>query len=387
MLKRFYSKRSGFTLVEIIIAFAVFAIMASMVCQILQLSVAARRSNNIYQRELAEQESVLTVIEKSNKMYSGEKGKISLDFGGKTIEIPYDVHSAKPDAEFAEEGLNYFVANVNYQTSGEIPATPGGDAGGASNTGSQMSRMDTRITGTGGISYINIMDVVKDENTYAEGDKFAIPEGHTRYFIRCNASDKNMTLKDEDVPYSQYRLYFYSDEISAGPSDVLYTDASGKKYKKDVYKAAEIVRVGYLCGSFDMIVNNGLNSSRVSDSYSDANKFTIDQTSSNCVRIGSPFKKDNGSNGGLGGKGQRFDGTSSSFYVEFVGDPKITTASFGHNGEPYYSETGTNLGYKYSACPVYMDTYNTDGTPKYQCEPDKKHVNIYGASLFTRHYE
>lgn len=250
--------------------------------------------------------------------------------------------------------------------------------------------MDTRITGTGGIGYIQIMNVIKDTNTYAEGDPFAIPEGHTRYFIRCAASNKDLStgeevLKSEDVPYAQYRLYFYdSVKLNAASSNVSYTDSNGKKYKKDVYAAANIVKVGYLNGFAANVASTGLKSSNVATGTSNNyNKYTVEQMGTNCVRIGSPFTT-SGSTPNKDGKGEKFQiGNTTNFYIEFEGDPKITEASFGHNGVAT-SEGASS--YNYKACPMYKDEYNDDGTPTYNAE-SKNHVNIYGASLYVRHYE
>ena len=213
MLKRFYSKKSGFTLVEIIIAFAVFAIMASMIVQILQLSVAARHSNNVYQSELAEQEKLLTVIQKSSEDFVSSKGNITFSLGGGTYELPYDIISAKDGAEFATDGLGYLLSPVSYNNPGE--GSPSDDAGSLPgvSTGSQASRMDTRLTGTAGIGYIWVQEVIKDTFTYSgDNAKYAPPEGCTRYYFRVSASskdlDNNETLESEDIPYSQYKLFF-----------------------------------------------------------------------------------------------------------------------------------------------------------------------------------
>ena len=48
-MKRLFSKKSGFTLVEIIVAFAVFSIMASMIIQILNLTVSHQQSNRAFE--------------------------------------------------------------------------------------------------------------------------------------------------------------------------------------------------------------------------------------------------------------------------------------------------------------------------------------------------
>ncbi len=405
MLRKLYSKRSGFTLVEIVIAFAVFAIMASMICQILDLSVQARRSNNAYQAELDDQEHILTLIEKDSENYKESQGKINVNFpDGTKVDLPFDRLAADPDAASDGEGLGYFLSPVDYQSSGEVtPKLEGSD--GSSNTGSQASRMDTRITGTSGIENIQVIYVIKDTHVYDPGDPNAVPAGHTRYFIMCSASGGGVpqTLKDEDVPYSQYRLYFYhqpaddsedakKESLDAAKSAVEYTDADGKTYTKDVYKAATITKVGYLKEfSKADLQANGLKSSYIgapvtSDLTSfnnNTNKYTIDQMGTNVVRIGSPFVQNNETSGGYGNKGARFEaGKTSKFYVEFEGDPHLTVASFGKN-----AVDGTVTGSKkYAACPIYKDEYKSDGTPKYEIEDDP-YVNIYGAYLYTRHYK
>lgn len=403
MLKRFYSKRSGFTLVEIIIAFAIFAIMAAMICQILDLSVKARQYNIAFQKKLEEQEEVLSLIEKHKDLIGTDdstKGYISMTFeDGKTLDLLYDRLSAYDDTR---DGLNYFVSPVNYESDGEFDDMfgdgvtgyePGeGGASGTGGAGSQASRMDTRITGTSGIANIEIMRVIKDTKVYAEDDPMAIPAGHTRYFISCAASSGGVppTLKDEDVPYSQYRLYFYMMPDPANPSDksyldaaasaLTYTDEDGRTYTKDVHKAATITKVGYL-KSFvaSNLEANGLVESNILDSYDNTNnKYTIEQMGKSVVRIGSPYKMFNYVDGGMKGYGVRFN-EASKFYIEFEGDPHLTVESFGAN-----AQEGA-VGAKYEACPVYLDEYNDDGTPNYDAS-DGQHVNIYGAFLHTRHY-
>lgn len=404
MLKRLYSKRSGFTLIEIIVAFAVFSIMASMIIQILNLSVNARVANVKYQQELNTQEQLLTLLEKNNKNFKNTDGNIVIDLGGTKVELPYDRLSAMEDAEFDAEGLNYFLANVNYQSSGEgSPVIDGGSEGG-SNTGSQASRMDTRITGTTGINNIQILHVIKDTHKYDKDDEFAIPAGHSRYFITCCAStekDTKVTLKLDDIPYAQYRLNFYfspedpdnpekvKEALNIAASSVEYTDADGNKYTKEVYKAANITKVGYL-KTFDSatIGTAGLDKSMIDTvnylGVSTNNKYTISQKSANSIRIGSPFDKNNTNpnTAGMDGRGVRFEeGSTSKFYVEFEGDPHLTEESFGYNAKP---GTTTDSA-KYEACPNYTDKYKKDGTPEYATSGNP-HVNIYGAFLYKRNY-
>lgn len=394
MLKRFYSKRSGFTLVEIIVAFAVFAVMAAMIVQMLDLTAKMRLSNNAYQRELAEQECLLTLINKKQSDFDTKAGDFTFNFtDGTSVVLPYAMLSAKADAEFIEEGLNYFVAPVNYQSDGVIPPTSTGGNDGATNTGSQASRMDTRITGTGGIKEVEVLYVIKDTNTYPADSPYYLPAGKTRYFIRCAADAE--TMDDEVVGYSQYRLYFYHEPDPANPSDksyldgaqssVTYKDSSGKEYTKDVPKAATITNVGYLNNYANVVAQDGLKSSYIANDVNSYNDYTITWTGSNSVRIGSPFVSIWGQGGKIGysWRGKRFS-NYSNFYIEFDGDPHLTTASFGEATRT--ESTEVVLHHKYTAVPIYLDAYNDDGTPRYLRDSTKMNVNIYGASLFKRNY-
>lgn len=381
MLKRFYSKRSGFTLVEIIVAFAVFAIMASMIAQILDLSVKARLANNDYALELARQQKILTVVEKDKDYYndSDKTGDYKLSFlDGTTIDLGYQVKAADPTLANQAEGLNYFLSNVDYTCSPSgTPGSSGSDSGGMS----QASRMDTRITGTAGIGDITIYQVVKDDYTYADDSPFKLPAGHTRYWFEVAASsidaDGNTTLREEDVRYAQYRLYFYSDQLDAAKSAVEYTDADGKTYTKNVYQEAKVVGLGHIDQTIEHAKSNGgLDTSFTSNGgvKSSMNPYLVQKVSSNSVRIGTPF----GYDGGIRLQGSKF----TRFYVEFEGDPNLTTTSFGHN---YVTESGHTV---YRACPQYKDEFNTDGTPKYTKVGDGKvHPSIYGANLFKRNYK
>lgn len=413
MLKRFYSKRSGFTLVEIIIAFAVFAIMASMIMQILQLSVEARHDNLEFQNYLDTQERLLTIIEKNGDDFDGSGGdSLSLKFSnGTTIDIPYS-NASVLDSDFGD--MSYLVGNFNYDVLTGEGGDFGdyGDIGGSdpeadgSNTGSQMSRVDTRITGTSGIGNIQIHYVIKDTYDYvANGHpELAVPAGRTRYFIYCAASSGSPeTLLGEDVPFSQYRLFFYHEADPDNPSDksyldtadssIVYTDDTGRKYTKEVHKEANILQleenvyVKYI-NNFDAnrLKTQGLVGSDLSSTFvknNEKNKYTVERLNSNTIRIGPEFKIGNTVDGGMNGQGVRFqEGKMSAFYIEFEGDPHITEKSFGGNAESGALATSA----KYERCPMYNE-YDADGNPVYSNPDDlDRFVNIYGAFLSKRNY-
>ncbi len=399
MLKRFYSKRSGFTLVEIIVAFAVFAIMASMIAQILQLSINARNSNNIYAMELARQERILTVIEKADYVEANKTGQYKFDFtDGSTFSMDYEIKATDPTADQGE-GINYFVSPVDYDAAG-VGDNVGGDPSGAGGAG-QTAKYDTRITGTMGIYSIEIRKVQKDTNTYPEKIKYKpnswspeveienplyIKPGNSRYWIEVAANNQddsgNITLSIEEDRYAQYRLMFFLKELDDVKSKDEYTDSDGKTYTKDVYKEAKILNYGLISQDFASVqAAGGLSSSNTTDPLKGTNinnnAYTVQKVGNNSVRIGTPVER---------GPGVRLQGHKfTRFYVDFEGDPQLTVEDFGNNCE--LDAEGHGI---YKALPVYDDAkksdFNSDGTPKYNTSTSKVNAAIYGGYLHTRHY-
>ncbi|MGN1119840.1 MAG: type II secretion system protein J, partial [Oscillospiraceae bacterium] len=122
-MKKILSNKTGFTLAEVIVAFAIFAIMASMIMMLLRLAIASRESNNTYARELSiEQEKLVREPRELTYDDTGLTGEFSFAFDGLAdpIVYKYEVHSADPDAEYVEEGINYFVSEevANYAAGG-----------------------------------------------------------------------------------------------------------------------------------------------------------------------------------------------------------------------------------------------------------------------------
>lgn len=171
-MKRIFSKRSGFTLVEILIAFAIFSIMASMVVQILNLMVRRKIANQRYEEKLTVQEQSF-IARGKNYDYDASKKEaepLSLQFKDKNgVDIGmnmdyqlknWDVDDENPDG--TRSGINYLVGNVKYDgANGEVISdgdenTSDPDDSAALGGSSQMSRFDTRITGTSGINSVQI---------------------------------------------------------------------------------------------------------------------------------------------------------------------------------------------------------------------------------------
>lgn len=180
-MKRIFSKKSGFTLVEIVVAFAIFSIMAAMLVQVLNLTVNRQAENQKYEAWIMDQGKKLATTDKDLEYKPDEKnsdgnandGNITLNFvddagnplftdedGNPVWKLPYQTVSA--DGTLHDpSGLNYFVGDITYAEGGETTekdkaddedGKDEADMGGSS----QMSRFDTRITGTKGVSSVKV---------------------------------------------------------------------------------------------------------------------------------------------------------------------------------------------------------------------------------------
>ncbi len=233
-MKKLFSKKSGFTLVEIVIALAVFAIMSSMIAQMLNLAIRRRKSNVEFEKNLQNQEETLVTNEKKDKYDNSQEkdGTLSLQFkdkDGKNMPMDLDYQLRSADGTLGDKsGVNYFKGNLNYDgENGEvvyIPDNPGenptdpDDIGGSS----QMSRFDTRITGTKGISSVKV------DYTYdSANDEYS-------FTVTVNDSNVSSALKS----HSQVTLFF--GEGKSGASLLEVKEVNGGTKNTDTLKYAKI---------------------------------------------------------------------------------------------------------------------------------------------------
>lgn len=220
-MKRLFSKKSGFTLVEIVVALAIFAIFASFIAQIVSLTIQRRTNNYEFDKKVQLQQELLIANEKNTDSFAeaDADGELSLKFGDlDEMKINYQLKSAEGNANDAY-GINYFVGDINYDialSGGEQigNANAGGDNGWG---GSQNSRFDTRITGSSGIQYIQVHNVTKNSPT--------------SYTITVRADDSGV---NEDIKkYATYTLFFPNTVIknvsSNGGPDVRRSGETGVK--------------------------------------------------------------------------------------------------------------------------------------------------------------
>ncbi len=354
-MKRILSKRSGFTLIEIIVAFAIFAIMSSMLVSMVQLTLAQRSSNLAFQDRIERDTEYLAFhYIGAEDAFTGEADDyFNLDFGDEAnldIKMGYQKRSTTV-GDPMEDGINYFVGNTNY-TGGGAGGVVGGSESESDNTGggqSQAARYETWLAGCKNLKWINVKKCEKDTTYDGAG---------VRYLIEISADGQELTIAEngteigsvpgEDVPYLQYKVMFY------GTTTYTRTTVIGeKKYKYECHNGAEILDYGYIDAvgnpvSKDFVPGDGKH-----------NEYLVIKTSPCTLRISPPF-----------GSGAEFDGSvTTKIWVTFANDPQLTPASFGDNREAYGS------GYRYKIYPMLNIPDNTpDG--------DKKNPNLYGAFKF-----
>lgn len=290
-MKKIFSKRSGFTLVEVLVAFAVFAIMAAMVAQILSITLAQRRSNNDFEDQL-EQDAAYYASKNKDYTYGSKDGTVSLDFGSVSLDFDYSVKGMDSSDEY--KGVNYFVGyGLDYAATGDL----GGGAGGAGGSGGSITnRLDSRIYGSTYFSEIRIYYCEKD-TTYNE-------PGQSRYIFVTESKNESGKVDSNTSGYRQYRLSFPNSVLNCG-----YVNAF--EYKSGGPTANRIPS------------SSGVPSDQINE---------VMVSSDNSIRIGVPvasFSK----TGSVAGK-------ISYFYVTFEGDPQLDRSSFGDNGTlsgDYYS--------------------------------------------------
>lgn len=158
MLKKLKSRR-GFTIVEVMVAFVIFAIMAGMVTMILNQAIMQKRHNKEVDAQLQQQEAKYYLNTQDYK-YNTADGKIQLNFtGGTAVDINYEYGDPNGDDEDVELRLKYLIGQYGLLTKGSTGGGGDDDAGGSS----VMSRLDSRIYGTAKIDSVNVK--VQDKGT------------------------------------------------------------------------------------------------------------------------------------------------------------------------------------------------------------------------------
>lgn len=325
-MNKLLSKKNGFTLVEILVAFAIFAIMASMVMAIVQLAIRERSSINELAKEIAVQEEDLVRMDKIQEYDETDStlptGTFSFAFQNEagedkgTATIDYQMHTTDDSKNTGNlyNGVNYFIGDVEYKD----VTTDDPDK----NSGSLAAQYDTRITGTKGFMYVKMVNVKKDETYTGTG---------VRYLFETAVIPD--TTDSISLKFAQYKLYF-KDTTSS--TTLTTTRDDGEEYTYQRPDTAKIISAGY-------VNSTSLNPAKCSEKREEstnAYKITLLRyaTSENfygAIQIGYDYA--NGGNRDFS-KNTGF----SRFYVIFDSDPHLDVDDFGSNGV----KSGSSYEYK-----------------------------------------
>ncbi|MDE7194887.1 MAG: prepilin-type N-terminal cleavage/methylation domain-containing protein [Oscillospiraceae bacterium] len=358
-MSRIFSKRSGFTLVEIVVAFGVFAIMAAMLVSLTGLAVKQRQANYNFSKELSNQQAYLASHERETDYESTNPGgTFQFDFGsGLSATLNYGTVYATDD-ETSEGGISYFVADAD-SNSKPTPSSPDGDKGGG--TGLALAeKVDSRLYGSSNFDYIRIRNVNKITDPEVLSD-LGVPAGSSLYTLDVYAMDNAAAVRKEDTRLARnYKMRFESDVLDCGYYN---SDSSGNPNKF----------ISYMNASF---LSSSDGTYKVSGGGN--NQFEILPCSSDTVRVSIPhgaISKYFDTKGGSYNINNCFPGIESTFYVVLKGDVELTAASFGENCYSKVEYGVTNYYYT----PVKAIVTNTDENGKVTSTENINLINVYGA--------
>lgn len=218
-MKKFLSKR-GFTIIEVMVAFVIFAIMAGMISVILNTMLSMRRENNVLEDEIKEQKEKY-YLNTQDKTYSSKDGTLQFKFDGVSSDVMIDYSVGDPNEESDDNqvALDYFIGDVNYNSLfGDNKKQDDDDS-----KGSTIERLDSRIYGTSGIDSLTIK--VEDLGSV---------EGGYRYKFSVLATSSTLVGSQYEY-HAQYKIVMPSTIVDygyVGGSGTLESKKSG--YNKEI---------------------------------------------------------------------------------------------------------------------------------------------------------
>lgn len=236
MFKKYLSRR-GFTIVEVLVAFVIFSIMAAMIAMILNTTMRTRQNNIDLEEEIAEQKAKY-YLNTQKTDYTSKDGTIQLNFeNAGTVNIDYSVGNPNADTDDNKIELDYYIGNVNYNAVDKPPSK------GEDGVGSVMERLDSRIYGTSGIEdiYIKVKDLGAVEGGHQyEFDVLPVSsslngsqyEFHAQFkmLFPCSIVDYGYIHHISKQPIDKSEGYNYNFSLATPTSSVL---CIGSKMSKD----------------------------------------------------------------------------------------------------------------------------------------------------------
>lgn len=209
MIKKLLSKK-GFTIVEVMVAFVIFAIMAAMVCTIVNTTMQVKQENNDIEDEIKGQRDVY-YGNTQDLTYADNGQKLTFNFDGiSPVNVGYNIGNPNPPPsptsteEASGMALEYFIGNVDYNAL-KNPAADRNDSSGDKVGGSATNRFGSvGIYGSNGVTDVEIY-AAKDESD---------DTGRT-YFFALKAQALGETSTQYDM-FKQVRLLFPSNIVEFG---------------------------------------------------------------------------------------------------------------------------------------------------------------------------
>ncbi len=207
-MRKFTTKR-GFTIVEILVAFVIFAIMAAMISTLLMTINKTKRENLDIEEEIEAQRRAYYLSETDMQYDLANKAdslSFSFDGGNDPFTIDYEVGGTNGDGY----NLQYPVGSVDYsiltQDALKIEDNDSTNKGGQSVT----ARYDTRIYGDEDLTDVSVK--LEYYGPYNGGHLYMVYSNCTSLKYQDPDTGKSQPYRN----YSQYRLVFPSPIMEYG---------------------------------------------------------------------------------------------------------------------------------------------------------------------------
>lgn len=212
MLRKLYSRR-GFTIVEVLVAFVIFAIMAGMVAMIVNATMQAKQNNTVVEEQITQQKQAY--FQKSHPMEkkdyeekvkdaSAITGTVNLDFqkqSGSAGKVNVKYVAVDVDGSDSNLELEYYLGQYgnNSWTATKSNKEKGGD-----NEDEVLGGLTCGVYGSAGIESVKVSI-----------DSKVRDDGKTRYYIYVVPVSSKLMGGQMDS-FKQIRLIFPSDILRWG---------------------------------------------------------------------------------------------------------------------------------------------------------------------------
>lgn len=367
-MKKIFRKK-GFTIVEVMVAFVIFAIMAAMVSSILQAALYAKQENVDLEEQITNQKNAYyqNTVDHKGAYDSSDNHNMSISFSGGSsgnVTVSMDYSLGKEDAGTTEAGsaqLNYINANLDYSVRDSIKTNEDDDdeSDGDAITLGVDEKLETKIKGSNGYSSLTVYMIA-----YPDTEKGETNETTCRYLLAVKpvVNSYIMTYNKAYWPFMQFRFVFPKDNKIKSVSEAGFETSSSK------FEAIGTDRIGYQL-------------TKISTSNGDSLRFGGTMFNSDGTNTMSDY--------GYLGACITFDSPLSSEYINANGTLDLNKL-FGYSDDAKTSNKSTDLADRYVFKPYYGVMYNevgkvmnTDGGVYDKTKGETKmvgtHPNIYGA--------